>query len=162
MIYLVSNNQRLFNSDKYEIISFKEALDLLSSLKEIQLDSETSGLDCHVKVILTLQLGCTENQVVFDYQSLNSSDKIQLKEFLESDILLIGHNIMFDLTFLYKEGIYPKNIYDTMVAEQLLYLGYPRVLTYELVSELNLSVPQYEYVEKTTKKEGKDEVSKYY
>lgn len=94
MVYLVSNNQRLFNSDKYEIISFKEALDLLSSLKEIQLDSETSGLDCHVKVILTLQLGCTENQVVFDYQSLNSDDKIQLKEFLESDILLIGHNLI--------------------------------------------------------------------
>lgn len=162
MIYLVSNNQRLFNSDKYEIISFKEALDLLSSLKEIQLDTETSGLDCHVKVILTLQLGCTENQVVFDYQSLNSSDKIQLKEFLESDILLIGYNIMFDLTFLYKEGIYPKNIYDAMIAEQLLYLGYPRVLTYELVSELNLSVPQYEYVEKIVKKEGRDEVSKYY
>ena len=27
--------------------------------------------------------------------------------------------------FLYKEGIIPRKIYDTMIAEQVLYLGYP-------------------------------------
>ena len=162
MVYLVSKNKVLFNTDLYKTIPFDQALSILLPLKEVQLDTETSGLDCHTKEILTLQLGCTEDQIVFDWTTLTANEKEQLKEYMESDRLLIGYNLMFDLTFLYKEGIYPKNIYDAMIAEQLLYLGFPRVLSYELVSELNLTIPQYEYKEKVIKKEGKEEVSKYY
>lgn len=146
MIYLVSKNRNLFNPEKYSELSFNEALEVLNPLKEVQLDSETQGLDCHTKPILTLQLGCTENQVVFDWTTLTKEEKFKLKEYLESDRLFIGHNLMFDLTFLYKENIWPKHIYDTMIAEQLIYLGYPRVLTSELVSELGIDFPMYKYI----------------
>lgn len=94
MIYLVSKNRRLFESELYKTISFDKALNILLPLKEVQIDSETMGLDCHTKDLLTLQLGCTENQVVFDWTTLTTGEKQQLKEYLESDRLLIGHNLI--------------------------------------------------------------------
>lgn len=153
MIYLVSKNRLLYSPKRYSSCLFKEAMSILIPLKEVQLDTETMGLDCHTKELLTLQLGCTENQVVFDWTTLTLDERKILKEYLESDRLFIGHNLMFDLTFLYKQDIWPNHIYDTMIAEQLIYLGYPRVLSAKLVSELNLSVPQYEYVQKDEKSE---------
>lgn len=151
MVYLVSRNRSLFNPEKYQQVPFEEALQMLQTLKEVQLDTETMGLDCHTKALLTVQLGCTEFQVVFDWTTLNDKEKQFLKEYLESERLFIGHNLMFDLTFLYKHNIWPKHIYDTMIAEQLIYLGYPRILTTELVNELGIEFPWYEYVDKNDK-----------
>lgn len=146
MVYLVSRNRTLFKSELYKTISFKEAFTILLPLKEVQIDSETKGLDCHTKELLTLQLGCTENQIVFDWTTLTTNEKKQLKEYIESERLFIGHNLMFDLTFLYKYDIWPNHIYDTMIAEQLIFLGYPRVLTADLVNELGIEFPGYEYI----------------
>ena len=146
MVYLVSKNRALFESELYKTISFEQALTMLFPLKEVQVDSETMGLDCHTKALLTLQLGCTEFQIVFDWTTLTIEEKRQIKEYMESERLFIGHNLMFDLTFLYKQDIWPKHIYDTMIGEQLIFLGYPRVLSTELVNELGIEFPGYEYV----------------
>lgn len=151
MIYLVSKNRGLYSPEKYTDILFREAMNLLQPLKEVQLDSETRGLDCHTKALLTLQLGCTEFQIVFDWTTLTKEEKYELKEYLESDRLFIGHNLMFDLTFLYKQNIWPNHIYDTMIAEQLIYLGFPRVLTTDLVNELGIEFPGYEYIDTNDK-----------
>lgn len=43
MVYLVSKNKTLFESELYKIISFAQALDILLPLKEVQLDTETMG-----------------------------------------------------------------------------------------------------------------------
>jgi hypothetical protein len=43
MIYLVTNQLSMFKSDKYQIISVKEALNMLEPLKECELDTETMG-----------------------------------------------------------------------------------------------------------------------
>lgn len=146
MVYLVSRNRNLFRPEKYQQIEFAEAMQMLNPLKEVQLDTETMGLDCHTKALLTIQLGCTEFQVVFDWTTLTKAEKAELKEYLESDRLFIGHNLMFDLTFLYVQDIWPKHIYDTMIAEQLIFLGFPRALTDELVSELGVDFPGYEHI----------------
>lgn len=69
-------------------------MEILYPLKEVQLDSETMGLDCHTKALLTLQLGCTENQVVFDWTTLTKEEKRELKEYMESERLFIGHNLI--------------------------------------------------------------------
>lgn len=134
MIYLVSSNKSLFGSERYEEAKFDEAMDILLPLHNTQLDTETMGLDCHTKSLLTVQLGCTKDQVVIDWLTLSDGNRKHLKEYLESNRLFIGHNIGFDLTFLYKQNIWPRNIYDTMIAEQLIYLGYPRALTPEVHS----------------------------
>lgn len=125
MIYLVSHNKSLFQTDKYVEATMKQAMSVLLPLKLCQLDTETKGLDCHTKALLTIQLGNKDNQVVIDWTTLTPRKKQIVKNYLESDRLFLGWNLMFDLTFLYVQGIYPKHIWDGMIAEQLLYLGYP-------------------------------------
>lgn len=125
MIYLVSHNKSLFQTDKYIEATMEQAMSVLLPLKLCQLDSETRGLDCHTKALLTIQLGNKDNQVVIDWTTLTPREKQIVKNYLESDRLFLGWNLMFDLTFLYVQGIYPKHIWDGMIVEQLLYLGYP-------------------------------------
>lgn len=125
MIYLVSHNKSLFQTDKYVEATMEQAMSVLLPLKLCQLDSETKGLDCHTKALLTIQLGNRDNQVVIDWTTLTPKEKRIVKNYLESDRLFLGWNLMFDLTFLYVQGIYPKYIWDGMIVEQLLYLGYP-------------------------------------
>ena len=101
MIFLVSKNKGLFNPEKYKHVDFLDAMKILDPIRLVQLDTETMGLDCHTKDLLTLQLGNKENQVVFDWTTLADWEKRVLKTYLESDRIFLGWNIQFDLTFLY-------------------------------------------------------------
>lgn len=121
MKYFISKQKNLFKDDYYSEISFEEAKERISKLNTIQFDTETMGLDVYTKPLLCYQLGNKENQYVFDH----SSYPITLfKDIFESDRLFIGHNIKFDLKYLYYYNIWPKFVYDTMLAEQLIWLGY--------------------------------------
>lgn len=133
MIYLVTGQKELFNSDKYKYLSVEESLQLLDSCKILQYDSETSGLDCRLSKILCIQFGNKEQdfQIIIDTTTINIS---LYKDVLESKYL-IGHNLKFDLQWLYNYNIIPRKVYDTMIVEQLLYLGYPsEVISYSLAS----------------------------
>ena len=135
MIYLVSRNKALFSPENYSQVDFDTALSILKPLTLVQLDTETEGLNCHSKGILTIQLGNRDNQVVFDWTTLSSNEKEQLKEYLENpDIILLGWNLAFDLCFLYKQNIWPKNILDGMIIDKLIFLGYPHTLTIDQYS----------------------------
>jgi hypothetical protein len=70
MIYLVSRNRGLFTSNKYQYISFKGAMEILLPLILVQFDTETKGLDAHTKDLLTIQLGCKKDQIVFDWMHI--------------------------------------------------------------------------------------------
>lgn len=123
MIYLVSLQQELFKSNDYEILSPNAAIYLLSQEPLLGGDTETSGFSPYTKQLLTLQLGTEEFQIVWDCLSHPVS---MLKPILESpDILTIWWNYKFDGQFLYHNGIVPKRIYDGMLAEKLMWLGYP-------------------------------------
>lgn len=154
MIYLVSQNRGLFSPEKYKQIEFSEALEILLPLKIVQFDTETMGLDPHTKELLTVQLGNKENQVVFDWTTLGVLEKRILKDYFESNRVFLGWNLMFDLGFLYVNDIWPKHIWDGMIAEKLIFLGFPPVLSVELYNELQL--PDY------TPAYDKDGVLKYY
>lgn len=123
MIYLVTKNQELFENPNYKIITPEESLRMLGNLKVIGFDTETEGLDCHTKALLSLQLGCYDWQVVVDCKTINP---LIYKELFEStEHLFLGWNLKFDAKFLYKYKIVPKNLYDGFLAEKLLWLGYP-------------------------------------
>lgn len=123
MIYLISKQKSLFNTDLYKEISFEEAKHNLEQLTIVQVDTETEGLDVFTKKLLCYQLGNKDNQYVFD----QSSYSIELfKDFFESDRLFIFHNASFDLKYLYYYNIWPQHVYDTMLTEQLIWLGYSR------------------------------------
>lgn len=122
MIYFVSNQSELTENDIYKCISVEESISLLSQLNVIGLDTETEGFDPYTDALLSLQLGNRDFQVVIDATNVN----IKLyKDLLESDRTFLGWNLKFDLRFLYRQGIYPKKVYDGYLGEKLLWLGYP-------------------------------------
>ena len=123
MIYLVTANQELFASSEYKHISANESLEMINTWKMIQFDTETTGRDAHVNHLLCAQFGNkkADTQIVVDCTTVNIK---QYKEALESK-LIIGHNLKFDLQFLYNYGIIPLQVYDTMIVEQMLYMGFP-------------------------------------
>ena len=133
MIYLVSACQKLFESTEYKQLSIEDSLAMINSWGIIQCDSETSGRNCHLCEILCFQFGdCqTDTQVVVDCTTV---DILLYKNILENRYLIF-QNAKFDLQFLYCKGIIPRKIYDTMIVEQLLHLGYPAgVMSYSLAA----------------------------
>lgn len=124
MIYFVTGQRELFEfpDAKYKCISVEESLRILEPLRIVGLDTETTGTEIWQGWLLTLQLGNKENQAVIDCLT---TDVKQYKDYLESDRLFIIHNAKFDLRWLYKEHIVVRNVYDTYLAEKILYLGFP-------------------------------------
>lgn len=131
MIYLVTNQIEFFEDPDYKIISPEQSLEIMQDWNIIQLDAETSGRDAHLCDLLCVQLGNdkADARVVVDCSTV---DVRLYKELLEEKFI-IGQNLKFDLQFLYNYNIIPRRIYDTMIVEQLLYLGYPSgVISYSL------------------------------
>lgn len=122
MIYLVSNNKKLFNSEYYEYLDCAKAIEIIESWEQIQFDTETTGRDPHICKLLCLQFGNrkADTQIVVDTDSV---DVLLFKNILETK-LLIGHNLKFDIQFLFQYEIIPTQIWDTMIVEQFLHLGF--------------------------------------
>lgn len=120
MIYVLSNQKTIVSSPNYTFCAKQDVIDYLNSVEEISLDTETTGFDPHQTKLLSIQLGDEYNQYVIDC----SSDVKWLKEYLESK-LIIGQNLKFDLKFLYKQGVFPRKMYDTYLAERVINNGTP-------------------------------------
>lgn len=133
MIYLVSTQHELFE-DGFHIVSVQESIHIVDSFGDaVQIDTETDGRDAHINHVLLLQFGSVdgENQVVVDCTTIDIKN---YKDIIEKK-LLIGQNLKFDLQFFYSVGIVPMNVYDTMIVEQFLHLGYPPgSISYSLAS----------------------------
>lgn len=128
MRYLVTNQQSLFDTSnidedyRYTIISPEECLRKIIALKVLGLDTETNGFDPYTKRILCFQLGNKDNQYVID----NTVDIQLFKPILEDPSrLFILHNAKFDLRFFLHQRIVILNVFDTYLAEKILFLGYP-------------------------------------
>jgi DNA polymerase I-like protein with 3'-5' exonuclease and polymerase domains len=133
MVYLVTGQPDLFENPNYKLMSVEESLQLLSSCKILQYDSETTGVDARICDLLCVQFGNKEKdfQIVVDTTTVS----ILLYKFILEDKYIVGQNLKFDLQFLYNYGIIPRKVYDTMIVEQLLYLGYPSgTISYSLAS----------------------------
>lgn len=123
MVYFVSNQQQLFESEDYAALSAHESLQLVQDWNIIQVDTETSGRDPHLCSLLCIQFGNdkADTRIVVDCTTVNVCI---YKDLLESRRLIL-QNAKFDLQFLFNYHIIPLKVYDTMIVEQLLYLGYP-------------------------------------
>ena len=150
MIYLVSENRQLFQSEHYEMISVEKSLEIIQSWDIVQFDTETSGRDPHVCKVLCAQFGNREDgiQIVVDTTTTNL---LLYKDILETK-LIVGHNLKFDIQFLYQYEIIPTKVWDTMIIEQLLHLGFDnRFFHYSLqaVADRRLKID----IDKTTRGE---------
>ena len=104
-------------------MSVEESLKEISSWGVIQLDSETTGRDCHLCDFLCVQFGNdkADKRIVVDCTTV---DIKKYKECLESKMCIL-QNAKFDLQFFFNYGIIIRKVYDTMIVEQLLHLGWP-------------------------------------
>lgn len=125
MIYLVTKQQELFQNSIDQMMTVEESLATIDTFNVIQFDLETGGRDPHITNILCAQFGNKhlDLQIVVD---CNTVDIKLYKTPLETKYL-IGQNLKFDLQFLYNHNIIPLKVYDTMIVEQMLHLGYPPV-----------------------------------
>jgi len=126
VIYLVSNTIDISGMEGVQKMSVDDSIKLVSSWPIVMFDTETSGLDPHCCTLTSMQFGYknfktgVHNEIVIDCKSI---DPKLYKDCIENAYLL-GQNLKFDLQFLYNYGIVPRKIYDTMICEQVLYLGY--------------------------------------
>lgn len=126
MIYFCSNKKELISegvlAEGIKVCEVDDILNYFSNKSTIAVDTETAGRDPHIKGIISLQLGTPEDQFVIDCRDINI---LHFKELLENNLVLL-HNSKFDYKFLKTAGINIENIYDTMLAECVLYCGYQK------------------------------------
>lgn len=117
-----------------ESVSVDFVLNYFRDKQEVQFDTETTGFDPHVNDLICFQIGDYNNQFVIHPKHIK-----EFKEFLESKTL-IGHNLKFDLGFLFKYGICPINLWDTFIVECVLYCGLERKKGLDAVIESRLGI----------------------
>lgn len=127
MIYLVTAQQTLFNlSEDIQLISVDKSLEILSSWTIVQFDTEDTGLDPHIDTCLLAQFGNHDKsvQILVDCTTINLA---LYKEILETKFI-IGQNLKFDCQVCFNFDIHIKQLWDCMIAEQVLYLGFPNFM----------------------------------
>ncbi|MFN9112093.1 MAG: hypothetical protein ACK5XN_18665, partial [Bacteroidota bacterium] len=118
MNYIITKNRSYFEKiGEYNYCSLEDMI--LGDV--ISFDSETTGLQPRNCDIFCVQLGTGDNNYIIvmyndDYEFKDVAPYITGKT-------LIGHNILFDLGFMYKHSFYPEKVYDTMLASKILYNG---------------------------------------
>jgi len=122
MIYFIGNNELVENSILYKTCDVETCLNYFKDKDWIEVDTETGGKDPHTKKIFSLQLGDTFNQYVIDVRFI---DILLFKELLENKNLIL-HNAKFDYKFFKKANIIIEHVYDTMLAECVIYCGYEK------------------------------------
>lgn len=104
----------------YKSVSVDHVKSYFKDANSIAVDTETKGRNPHTKRVLSLQLGDPDNQFVIDCRTI---DIREFKDLLENKLVLL-HNAKFDYKFLFHNGIILDKIWDTMLAECVLFCGY--------------------------------------
>lgn len=117
---------------KYEYITDEDAarraMNILAQYPEHQVDVEATALSPHEAKWSLLQIGAGGKSYVFDVRHdlpCSSVDpKILVPLLTDPNILKILQNASYDMKIIKKSlGVYLNNVYDTMLAEQLMNLG---------------------------------------
>lgn len=137
--YLVSNAIDVSSMEGIEPLSIEDSISLIRSWPVVQFDTETTGLDARICKLTAMQFGYKDfktgeqTAIVVDCLSISP----EAYKYTIEHAYLIGQNLKFDLQFLYNHGIVPLQVYDTMICEQTLYLGYkPRSVSMSLANIL--------------------------
>lgn len=125
MIHFCSEQKRVVGSSVWEEVEVQDIISYFKNHKFIALDTETSGLDPHSCELLSVQFGDFDQQFVIEY-SPNILEKLK-PLLLRKDVVWVLQNAKFDLQFFYKHDIILENIFDTYLAEGVLYCGFDDV-----------------------------------
>lgn len=128
MNYIITKHPEFFSkilsvSIKLGEIGFCNLEDMVLP-ETIAIDTETTGLETRHCDVFCVQIGTgKDNYIIHMYD-----DNYEFEDIVPyiDDKILVGHNILFDLGFMYKYNFWPKKVKDTMLASKILYNGDPR------------------------------------
>ncbi len=120
MNYIITKHPEFFNKiGQYNFCNLEDMI--LHENVQIALDTETTGLFPRHCDIFCVQIGTgVHNYIIHMYDG-----NYEFQDIIPyiNGKTLIGHNILFDLGFMYKYGFIPKKVLDTMLATKILYNG---------------------------------------
>jgi len=102
----------------------------------LAIDSETTGLNCLIDSVFSIQIGTGTNNYLIDLQAydtpLDKGKQIYIEEVIPylKDKTLVFHNASFDIGFLYMKKFFPDSVRDTMLASKILHNGEPPNITH--------------------------------
>ncbi len=114
--------------------SFSEFLKWITYLREVEFDIETTVTPhwC-TKEIITVQFGNTDTQWVLQWSYLSAEERAAVKQILESQSWMkLIHNAAFECIVCLFHGIRIRNVFDTMLAEQVRWGGDQTFVGYSL------------------------------
>jgi DNA polymerase I-like protein with 3'-5' exonuclease and polymerase domains len=126
MNYIITKHPEFFHKiipeelNITKTISFCNLEDMILPDK-IALDTETTGLIPRHEKLFCVQIGTGENNYIIHLYDDNYNFK-DLPPYI-NDKIIVGHNILFDLGFMYHQGFFPKEVRDTFLASKILYNG---------------------------------------
>lgn len=86
----------------------------------VYFDTETSGKRYREDKLASIQLQQGDRQpVIFDVR--DRPEVVQALAPIFEKLLLVGHNLKFDLNWMRQYGIQAKRVFDTQIAEQVIY-----------------------------------------
>jgi DNA polymerase I len=131
MAFFVGEGFELPKPD-YEYVTTEEharsAMSFLDRYDTLALDTETTGLNPYTSKISLVQIGTEDKAFVFDVRHDTDHSSLNLGVLdpilKDKSKLMVLQNAAFDMKFIkVNRGFYVPNVYDTMLAEQLLNLG---------------------------------------
>jgi len=138
MIRFISKNDYSHLTDHLIVQdNFEELEDFLSSPDAVAYDKETTNLDPFFAKPLLTQFGDGEAQFVVDDTTMDLH-KLQF----DWKKLLVGHNLKFDYKMTkHLQGIQFRNVFDTMLAEQVISKGSGFFFNLDDVVQRRLGIP---------------------
>ncbi len=155
----------------YKIIKtkqeFKDAYDKIINQKYTAFDIETNTLDRFSKEAKLITIAFSTPECIYGFKAYNKNDDVGIeytpedtinltKDILENiDITKVGHNVKFDLNFMYvvynfNKSIF-KNSHDTIILTHLNDENIPLNLDYQ--AEYYLKIPKHKSMVDNTKLE---------
>jgi DNA polymerase I-like protein with 3'-5' exonuclease and polymerase domains len=154
MKYIISSNYKVDNSEEAKLIKTATEKDLLDWIKDkdiIEIDTETiKNSNDSNGYVFTFQVGDNDNQYVLDCTESNNIELV--KSILKTDKIKVLQNAKYDIKWFLNWGINPTNIYDTMLAEMCINLGYKAV-------GLSLDKISYRYLNVEVSKEIRGQIN---
>lgn len=137
MIYFVTNKVEEYREylkftieefDDIRVLDEKTGLRLyfnvIGNAKIQSVDLETTGLDPYVSNIMLTGIGTNANKFIFGYDVNLTSI---YEHIVNRKIVIVGANLKFDIKFIQiKYDILLTRVYDVIIAEQRLFMGYYR------------------------------------
>lgn len=137
------------NKDKFRELGCSNFCNLedMTLYEKIAFDFETDGLYARKNDVFCCQIGngVDSNYLIVLYD--NNYSFYDVIPYLQ-DKIICGHNICFDLGFMYKYNFFPKQVKDSMLSSKIIYNGDIYNATNDLKSvfkrELNIEVDKTE------------------